>query len=288
VVGVGGGHHQGSWIAVLGPDGQVQTRLTPFGPNFHGSIRVTTGDVTGDGVPDIIAATGPGSPGAVVVYSGSTLQPIAQFAPAGPNYRGGLSVAAADLDGNGIDEIIVGQSRGVGIVRVFGQDGSLISSFQAFRKARGGVSVAAGSATAGGIGEIIVGAGSGRSPRVEVFAGLATTPTTSFLASAPGDRDGVSVGYAWLDNQAVIATGPASASAPRIRLWGMQGQPMGKFLAWHSSGSAGGVQFGSSSTAGQAPALTISGGSGARSRFALFTGFPPSRQATARIGQTIA
>jgi len=104
--------------------------ITPFAPGLNssantylGGITVASGDVNGDGVEDIICGTAAstGTVGQLVVVSGlsfltqlgTTLQPF------GPNFVGGVQVAAGDLGGDGFAEVIVGTTSNKSRVKGF-------------------------------------------------------------------------------------------------------------------------------------------------------------------------
>jgi hypothetical protein len=55
-------------------------------------VNVSTADVNGDGVPDIIASTGPGSPPMIKAFSGTTFQTIDSFSALDPTFLGGVFV----------------------------------------------------------------------------------------------------------------------------------------------------------------------------------------------------
>ncbi|CAN5145450.1 hypothetical protein BH11PLA2_BH11PLA2_45290 [soil metagenome] len=59
-----------SSVTLRNAAGTVLYTLTPFGTSFTGGIRTTSGDVTGDGVADLIVASGPGMAGTVKVFDG--------------------------------------------------------------------------------------------------------------------------------------------------------------------------------------------------------------------------
>src|SRR5262249_8002540 len=86
-------------------------RLFPYGPSFTGGVNVATGDVTGDGVPDIITAVRSGALSHVKVFDGVTGAEIASFF-AFPGFMSGVSVAAGDVNGDHKADLIVGTNAG--------------------------------------------------------------------------------------------------------------------------------------------------------------------------------
>ena len=132
--------------------------------------RWATGDVTGDGVEDVICAAGNGGGAQVVVFNGQTGALIASWFAYDPSFRGGVRIAAEDLYGNGHSEIVTGPGPGGGpLVEVWDLSSgtpTLVTSFMAYESAfRGGVTVATGVASDGRP-YITVGAGPGGGPRV--------------------------------------------------------------------------------------------------------------------------
>ena len=217
IVGTDIGCISGPFVRVIDPDTGAD-RIIPFfayEPRFRGGVRVYGADVTGDGIPEILTAPGPGRPAQVRVFS-ETGVPLPQynFFPFGPGYTGGLEIAAGSVTAAGTTQIVVGQSRG-GTVRVFDVTpgaatpvaGSPIRQLQPFGAAfRGGVSVATAdlgtfagrsrtSPNPDGITELVVGSGPGMPAAVKVFNGRPNPPVTinEFRAIAPGYARGVSV-----------------------------------------------------------------------------------------------
>ena len=66
-----------------------------YEPAFHGGVHVTVADVTGDFVPDVITAPGPGGGPVVRIWDGATGAMVRQFAAYDPNFRGGVWLATA-------------------------------------------------------------------------------------------------------------------------------------------------------------------------------------------------
>ena len=122
-------------------------------PGFNGGVSVAAGDVNGDGIADVIVGAGPGAPGGhVKIFDGSTGQELLTFFAFDPNFLGGVQVAAGDVDGDKVIDIITGSGPGAGPhVKVFRCiDQALLASFLAYEPDfLGGVFVAAAPASAG-------------------------------------------------------------------------------------------------------------------------------------------
>jgi hypothetical protein len=140
-------------------------------------LRVAVGDVTGDGVEDIIVGTGPGVPTQVVVLDGTNLQEIARFSPFEAAFTGGLFVAVGDVTGDGVNDIIITPDQGGGprVVVYAGGTGTFtqVASFFGIEDAnfRGGARVSVADINRDGIPDLIVAAGFGGGPRVAVYNG---------------------------------------------------------------------------------------------------------------------
>src|SRR5205823_5945024 len=91
-----------------GLTGAARFDLFPYGA-FKGGVRVASGDVNLDGVPDIVVAPGPGAALPVRVFNGITGDQlpgaIGSFFPFGPGFKGGLQVAAGDVNGDGFKDV---------------------------------------------------------------------------------------------------------------------------------------------------------------------------------------
>src|SRR5207253_2172868 len=134
-------------------------------------------------------------------------------------FTGGVRVAAGDVNGDGLMDVIVGTGPGGGPnVKVFdGKDGALIRSFFAYDPGfAGGVFVAAGDVNGDGKADIITGADSGGSPHVRVFDGGNGSELRSFLAFDAAFTGGVRVAAGDVngDGKADIITGSGPGSGP--------------------------------------------------------------------------
>ncbi len=175
--------------------------------NPNGELSVAKGDVTGDGVPEIVVgqrSSGAKSRVAVFAEDGTQLLGFKAFGTVNPS--GMVNVAVGDVDMDGVAEIVVAQGPGgKSWVKVFdyGNPPTLLTSFKAFgaSNANGEVRVAAGNTTAL-LGEIITGHGHGGSSWVKVWD-YSTPPSLykSFKAyGAKNPSGGVDVGLGNFDN----------------------------------------------------------------------------------------
>src|SRR6185369_1692953 len=112
----------------------VEMNIFAYAPTFTGGVRVAIGDVTGDGVDDIVTAPGSGGGPHIRVFDGVTGTCKKEFFAYAPSFTGGVFVAVGDFDGDGYADIVTGAGAGGGPhVRVFnGKSLGLITEFFAF------------------------------------------------------------------------------------------------------------------------------------------------------------
>ena len=247
-----------------------------FDPAFRGGVSVAAGDVTGDGVADIITGAGPGGGPNVRVFSlaSGVLTQVASFFAYDPAFTGGVHVAVGDVNGDGVADIITGAGPGGGPhVKVFSLAGGVVTqvaSFFAYDAAfLGGISVAAGDVNGDGVAEIVTGAGPGGGPHVKVFslAGGVVTGVASFLAYDPAFLGGVDVaaGDVTGDGVADIITGAGPGGGPNVRAFSLAGgvaTEVASFFAYDPA-FPGGVHVAAADLTGDGVAEIITGaGSG--------------------------
>jgi parallel beta-helix repeat protein len=180
-----------------GKTGALIRDFFAYDPSFTGGVYVAAGDVNGDGHADIITGAGGGGGPHVKVFDGQSGIELMSFFAYAPNFVGGVRVAAGDMNGDGLADIVTGPGPGGGPnVAVF--DGSsfgqpvpptLMQSYMAYPGPfTGGIFVATGKLN--GHEDIIVGPDKGGGPEVKVFDGLTGATLLDFLAFGPGPGPG--------------------------------------------------------------------------------------------------
>ena len=212
-------------------------------PGITGGVRTATGDVNGDGVPDLIVGSGPNSVTNVRVFDGVTKNVIFTAQPFEAAFTGGVYVATADFNNDGKAEVIVTPDEGGGpVVVIF--DGSKISAgmngaaettrYFGIDDAsfRGGARPAAGDFNGDGTPDLVVAAGFGGGPRVAIYNGtqvlnsfamgsVPTRVTPDFFMFEDTLRNGafVTAGDITGDGKAELIAGGGPGGGPRIRVF---------------------------------------------------------------------
>jgi hypothetical protein len=205
-----------------GKTGAMIQSFFAFDPSVTTGLYVAAADVNGDGKADIIAGAGPGAGPAVSVFSGADDSLLTAFFAYDPAFTGGVTVAAGDVNGDGLPEIVTGPAGfGGPNIKVFSPVGAVLQSFFAYDPAFvGGLTVAVADLNGDGQADIITGAGAGGGPNVKVFSGADDSVLASFFAYDPTFTGGVRVGVADVDGSGdaalVLAAGPSGGPAVTV------------------------------------------------------------------------
>lgn len=203
----GAGFGAGPQVSVI--DGFTTRTLNTFfafESTFRGGVYVSGADLTGDGRAEVIVGAGEGGAPRVQVYDGATDALLFDRFAYEPSARTGVRVAAADVTGDSIPDLVLAAGIGGGPrVRVFdgatartGQELVFADFFAYEDTQRGGVYIAAGDYDGDGYADILTGGGPDGGPRVTVFNGFniqTQNPNLplrlqDFFAFDPDSRDG--------------------------------------------------------------------------------------------------
>jgi hypothetical protein len=204
--------------------GQAFHDFMAYDVNFQGGVRVAVGDVTGDGVLDVVTAPGPGGEPLVRVFDGQDFSLVSQFFAYDQRMPSGVWVALADITGAGRADVVTGAGDGGGPhVRVFdGMNGRVKAQFFAYdERIPCGARVAVADVDGDRVPDIVTAPGPGHEPVVTVFSGRNTQPITSFLAYERAFHGGVFVAAADTrgDGRAEVVTGAGTNGGPHVRMF---------------------------------------------------------------------
>jgi subtilisin family serine protease len=125
----------GPQVKIFSPAGVLEGQFFAFDKSFRGGVNVAVADIDGGTVhkkDEIITAAGKGGGPHVRIFDNKGVL-RSQFFAYDQSFRGGVSVAGGDVDGDGLAEIITGAGPGGGPhVRVFEVDGKMLDSFYAY------------------------------------------------------------------------------------------------------------------------------------------------------------
>lgn len=247
--------------------GAPRFTLAPF-PGFGGEIRVANADFNQDGIPDIVAAAGPGGGPHVKVLNGGDGSLLFQFFAYDPAMTSGVFVATGDVDADGNMDIITGPDVGGGPnIRVF-EFNSIAQTVELTEDSlatqfgtgfTGGLRVAAGDVVLSDPGdEIIVGYGPGSLPRVEVIradGNILSQIDSQFAFDAYGAFGGgvyvsaADIGTNSINNTpdgiADIITGAGAGGGPHVQVFSGADQSVLESFFAYSSAFTGGVRVAS-------------------------------------------
>lgn len=151
---VGGGPQ----VRVFTPVGKAEASWFAYDKNLRGGVNVALADTDGDGRLEVITGPGPGSEPVVKVFS-LTGELRASFQTYADKFRGGVNVAAGDLDGDGRAEIVTAPASGGGAhIMIFDGQGRKKAAWFAYESSyRGGFRLSLSDMDYDGQPEVLVG-----------------------------------------------------------------------------------------------------------------------------------
>jgi hypothetical protein len=228
------GSDVGGTVRFFNPDGSERLNVTPF-PGSTGGVRVAAGDFNGDGVPDVVVGTGPGGPSHVRVLDGTDGHELFAVDPFEASFTGGVFVAAGDVNGDGVADLVISPDEGGGPrVRVFSGKGfGQLADFFGIDDPnfRGGARAALADLNGDGVADLLVSAGFQGGPRVAGFDGKTVGSAApvklfgDFFAFEDTVRNGVylTAGDVNGDGFADLIAGGGPGGGPRVSVFDGRG-----------------------------------------------------------------
>ncbi len=244
----GSGPGGGPVVKAFEKDGKQIASFLAYDVNFTGGIDVTAADIDNDGKAEIITAPGPGGGPDIRIFKlDGTL--VKEFFAYDPNFYGGVNISAADMDKDGVAEIVTGPKAGGGPhIKVFKFDGTVQTELMAYDgNFLGGVDVAAignttkpstrTSSTSTTSNGFVTAPGPGGGPHIKVFDTKGVMKKEFFAYDGSfnlGLR--IAVGNATSKNSGVeIGVIPASGGGPHAKLLSLSGsQVFSNFVAFET------------------------------------------------------
>lgn len=157
---------------------------------FVGGVRVSGGDLNGDGRDDIITGAGPGAGSHVKVFRGEDRALLSSKIVFEAGYTGGVNVFVNDASGNGRDDLIV-ERTGLVRYRAFddnGVDGPFHDLYDDVYDDNGGAASGGGGTSGGITGQKVEGRITGVNAAAGQVAIRTGSGTVVTVAAAPGAK----------------------------------------------------------------------------------------------------
>lgn len=152
-----GQHSRGGEIKIFDLEGgQKGKSFFAFGKGYKGGVNLAVADLNGHGQKEIVAGAAKGS-SQIRIFSKEGRFLSGGFYAYGKKFRGGVNLAAGDVDGDGQAEIITGPAVGQPEIKIFNSRAKQVgkSFLGAAAKSKDGIGVAVADVDGDGRGEII-------------------------------------------------------------------------------------------------------------------------------------
>jgi hypothetical protein len=251
----------------------LSVQFLAYAANWKGGVRVAVGDVTGEGIPEVVTAPAGNMDPTVNVFEVLGGTKTFSFQGAAPGFGTGLFVAVGDVTGDARPDIVTAPSFGLPLVHVFAHTGNNTAPYLNYR----GVASAAGPKTptinafsdlflftagvgglgvgnvmrhANGVSDIVVSTGGGLTPVVRVFdyfsngaSNQAVKQLKPFGSLALFGT--VSIAVANIDSAsgfADIVMGAGDGGGSKVAVWHNDTGALTKFTAYSGAGSNSAVR----------------------------------------------
>jgi len=229
----------GSFARIFNQNGEnIRSGFFAYNPDFRGGTKISTIDLDGGGRKETITIDD--SKIEIISSYGFSKK---TFYPYGQSYKSGISIAFADINNDQKLEIITGtKNGGSNEVKIFDNEGNLITSFYAYKKEwiNLGVNVAAGDINGDGQIEIITGPSKIGGAHIKIFNYNGTKLISEFFAY-DSYIGGSNVAVGDLNNDSIdeIVTGAGPSNEAIVKIFDFKGNLKNKWLAYSSQNKNG-------------------------------------------------
>ncbi len=222
--GVGGGPQ----VRVFTASGGLKKQFFAYDESSLQGVSAAIGDVTGDGIEEIVTAVGAGVSNDVVIFDQSGNE-FSRFTVDGFVEGTRFTVAVADVDRDWEKEIVIAAQDHEPRVAVYNADGTHLVDFLAYaEKMTAGLSLSAGDFDDDARDEIVIGPLTGGAGHVRIFNYIGALWKEFFITDITDDG-GTTVSVADIDVDGVwdIVTAP-HGHAGSVQVWTPEGSLMGE------------------------------------------------------------
>lgn len=253
-------------VRVFNTDGTAQGKprsLFAYSPSYRSGVNVASGDVNGDGKDEIITAPRIGGAPWVRVFSKEGRAVGVGLRPYSNDMTAGIDVAAADVNGDGKDEIIVvPETAEKTTVKVYQYNAAKtkIGQWDAFGSVYCGAHVAAGDLDGDHKAEIIVGANAGNSPAVRIYRFDGKSKGATYLAFEKTYQGGVDVAAGDVNGDGKAELGVSKLlgqSVTKVVKWNKTFTALGRWDSYPKSTIGSRISMGDIDRDGAAEVVTM-------------------------------
>jgi Subtilase family len=222
--GVGGGPQ----VRVFTVSGALINDFFAYDESSRQGVSATLGDVTGDGVEEIITAVGAGVSNDVVIFDQDGTE-LSRFTVEGFQEGTRFVVSVADVDSDWEKEILVAAQNNEPRIAVYNANGTRLVDFLAYAPTMtAGLSLSAGDFDGDARDEIVVGPLTGGAGHVRIFNYIGALWKEFFTTEVTdGGGNNVSVADIDIDGAWDIVTAPHGHSGS-VQVWTPEGVLMGE------------------------------------------------------------
>ncbi len=222
--GPGGGPH----VRVYNSVGQIKQQFFAYDNSYKQGVYATMGDMTGNGVNEIITTPYAGAEPIVKIFDSSN-NLIKEFLAYEKDMDAGLTASVYDIDSDGKLEIITAPLRGgSSLIRVFDANGLLKREFFAFNEAlKSGVRISVADIDADGLGEIVTVPDAPLTPIVRVFTHYGFVEN-EFYPYDSGEIRALTIS----SGPNMIVVGNGNGNSPEIRTFDSRGVFVSSWYAY--------------------------------------------------------